>query len=161
MHGRCGCTVSTLPRPCVDCGEPTRDGTRCGTCTDEHHPPDHRDYSQRQTTAARGYGAAWQKLSRRARALQPWCEDCGNSHPADLTTDHSPEAWDRVATGLPVRLVDVAVVCRACNSARGAARGAARGGHGGREIGGENELSLRRPTSPTRWVGGNPDKRGS
>ncbi|HLS32341.1 MAG TPA: hypothetical protein VK039_02020, partial [Brevibacterium sp.] len=50
------------------------------------------------------------------------CEDCGRHD--DLTTDHSPQAWERRAAGLPIRLRDVSVVCRRCNSERGAARGA-------------------------------------
>ena len=71
-------------------------------------------------TTARGYGSAWQRLSARARRLQPFCSDCGATD--DLTADHSPEAWERVAAGLPVRLADVDVVCRGCNSRRGRAR---------------------------------------
>ena len=41
----------------------------------------------------------------------------------DLTTDHSPTAWKRREAGLAIRLRDVSVVCRRCNSERGAARG--------------------------------------
>lgn len=112
----------TVLRPCLDCGEPTDAGTRCPACRTPHERQRAaRADAARPTTAGRGYGAAWQRLSRRARKLQPWCEDCGS--PEDLTTDHSPEAWRRQAAGLPIRLADVAVVCRSCNAARGAARG--------------------------------------
>ena len=75
-------------RPCVVCGEPTTRG-RC---------PQHR-----------GYDAAWDRLSRKARRLQPFCSDCGAVE--DLQTDHTPEAWTRKVAGKTIRLQDVDVVC--------------------------------------------------
>lgn len=58
----------------------------------------------------RGYNAAWRNLSERARKLQPWCSTCGATE--DLTCDHLE--W-------PARtLKDVDVLCRKCNSAKGA-----------------------------------------
>lgn len=98
-------------RPCLDCGEVTDTGTRCSAC----RPPDH-ELSPHQ----RGYDAAWRRLSRRARRLQPFCSDCGAVD--DLTTDHSPEAWKRHAAGREITLDLVAVVCRSCNGKRGRAR---------------------------------------
>ena len=86
-------------RPCLDCGRPTA-STHC---------PEHR-----------GYDSAWERLSQRARKLQPWCSDCGATE--GLTCDHSPEAWARRAAGKPIRLRDVDVVCGPCNTARGQAR---------------------------------------
>lgn len=86
-------------KPCLDCGQPTA-GTRC---------PEHRGYDRR-----------WRVLSERARKLQSWCSDCGSTE--DLQTDHSPEAWARIAAGKPVRLRDVDVVCGPCNRERGQAR---------------------------------------
>lgn len=100
----------TLLKACADCGDLT-DRARCTTC----RPPDHELSASR-----RGYDSAWVRLSRRARRLQPWCIDCGTS--ADLTVDHSTQAWERHAAGLEIRLEDVAVVCRPCNSRRGRAR---------------------------------------
>ena len=97
-------------RPCLGCGEPT-DRTRCPGC----QPAD-----QRPSSTRRGYDAAWRRLSQRARRLQPFCDDCGAV--ADLTTDHTTEAWERHAAGLPIRLQDVAVVCRSCNARRGRAK---------------------------------------
>lgn len=94
-------------RPCLICGEPS-DGPRCT----EHRLP----RSQRLD----GYDRAWRSLSIRARRLQPFCSDCGTVD--DLTVDHSTEAWERKAEGKAIRLEDVDVVCRACNSARGPAR---------------------------------------
>lgn len=102
--------------PCIDCGEPSPT-TRC---------PDHQPTQTRPSRAA-GYDAAWDRLSRRARRLQPFCSDCGTRD--DLTCDHSPEAWRRKNAGLPIRLTDVDVVCRPCNSRRGRARPTGVGAH--------------------------------
>lgn len=103
----------SLLKPCVECGELTEDA-RCS-----EHAPQPVD---RASTAGRGYDSRWRRLSERARRQQPWCSDCGARD--DLTTDHTPRAWARVEAGLPIRLQDVVVVCRGCNSRRGAARGA-------------------------------------
>jgi len=88
-----------LRRPCLDCGVLVRDASRCSR-------------HAKTTTAARGYDAAWQALSLRARRVQPWCSHCGDTR--DLTTDHL--RW-------PARtLADVQVLCRPCNSRKGQAR---------------------------------------
>lgn len=97
-------------RPCLGCGEPA-DGPRCAQHT----------LDAKGTATARGYDAAWDRLSRRARRLQPFCTDCGATE--NLQADHSPEAWARKAAGKPIRLTDIDVVCGPCNVARGAARG--------------------------------------
>lgn len=94
---------------CLDCGQPSPE-PRC----EDHARPTNRP------SRAAGYDAAWDRLSRRARRLQPFCSDCGAT--TDLTCDHSPEAWERKDAGLAIRLRDVDVVCRACNSRRGRAR---------------------------------------
>ena len=106
-----------MMRPCADCGEPTEQ-SRC----EEHRleqqrkqPPPKLTYRQR------GYDSAWDRLSRRARRIQPWCTDCGTTE--DLTADHLPSAWQRKQQGLAVRLEDVDVTCRSCNTKRGPARG--------------------------------------
>lgn len=95
-------------RPCLSCGEPSS-ATRCPACaTAELVRTDQR----RGTPTARGYNSAWARLSARARRAQPFCTDCGTT--SDLSADHL--RW-------PARtLVDVEVVCRPCNSKRGAAR---------------------------------------
>lgn len=98
-------------RPCLVCGEPA-EGPRCGVHATRKPPP-----------AARGYDAAWARLSKRARRLQPFCLDCGATE--DLQADHTPEAWHRKAEGKAIRLADVDVVCGPCNRRRGAARGSA------------------------------------
>lgn len=87
-----------------NCGEPCEDGR----CT-EHRPATRPD---RGTATQRGYNSAWSRLSKQARRLQPWCSDCGTK--TDLTGDHL--RWPALS------LKDVDVVCRPCNSKRGAAR---------------------------------------
>ena len=100
-------------RPCLDCGE-VSESTRCEACSPT--TTEMRGLTFRQ----RGYDAAWDRLSRRARALQPFCSDCGRRD--QLTADHLPSAWERKARGLALRLVDVDVVCRECNLRRGSSR---------------------------------------
>lgn len=103
-----------LLKPCLDCGQLT-DAPRCT----EHRPK--RVYKPKtQSRAERGYDWTWQKLSKRAREMSPFCEDCGTTE--DLTVDHSPEAWRRRLSGKAIRLEDVAVVCRSHNARRGKAR---------------------------------------
>src|SRR5699024_1568868 len=110
-----------VPRICGECGAPytptTAGRATCTACTGEGD----RARPTRGSTAQRGYGARWQRLSQRARRLQPFCLDCGTTQ--DLTTDHTPQAWKRQQEGKSIRLADVVVVCRPCNSERGAARG--------------------------------------
>lgn len=97
-------------RTCLSCGEPCA-GPRCAEHTTDPKAP----------AAQRGYDAAWQRLSKRARRLQPFCTDCGSSE--DLQCDHTPEAWARKAAGKAIRLSDIRVLCGPCNRAAGAARG--------------------------------------
>lgn len=114
-----------LSTPCLDCGEPTKAGTRCPDCaTRFNRLKPARDAPRKDRKAApekRGYDPAWRRLSLKARRLQPFCTDCGTRD--DLQADHTPEAWERKEHGLPIRLLDVDVVCGACNRKRGAARG--------------------------------------
>lgn len=77
--------------------------------------------NQKKSRKQRGYNYAWEKLSKRARRLQPFCSDCNATD--DLQADHTPEAWERHEAGLPIRLQDIDVVCGPCNRERGAARG--------------------------------------
>lgn len=102
--------MSTVLRPCLECGEPTR-STRCT----EHAAPD-----RKLSARARGYDTAHDKLSRLARKLQPFCLDCGR--PDDLQLHHLPIAWERKEAGQRIRLVDVEVLCGQCNRDRGPAR---------------------------------------
>lgn len=110
-----------LSSPCLTCGEPTKPGPRCEECSRRSENLRIKKHAQQKPTAARGYGSRWQRLSRRARELQPFCSDCGALD--DLQADHTPEAWRRHEKGLPLRLKDIDVVCGPCNRRRGAARG--------------------------------------
>lgn len=86
---------------CVICGEPC-ESSRCN----EHPAP-----AKPKTSATqRGYTSSWDRLSKRARQIQPWCSACGTKD--DLTGDHL--RWPAKS------LKDVDVLCRSCNSAKGA-----------------------------------------
>lgn len=101
-----------VPRPCLGCGDPTTAGSRCPECSAERLAAVDRE---RGSASARGYDAAWRRLSARARRLQPFCLDA-HLGPCEgpLTGDHL--RW-------PARnLGDIEVVCRGHNSARGARR---------------------------------------
>lgn len=105
-------------KPCIECGEPST-SSRC---------PEHRRAHRtkvRGSARERGYSTSWDKLSRRARELQPWCSDCGTTE--NLTADHLPSAWRRKYEGKAIRLVDVDVVCGTCNTRRGSSRPDAQG----------------------------------
>lgn len=105
-------------QPCLTCGEVT-ETTRCPDCQATR---DRRTEVRRGTARDRGYTTSWDRLSRRARRLQPFCSDCGSI--VDLQLDHLPGAWDRQAKGRGLRLgIDAEVVCGACNRSRGASRG--------------------------------------
>lgn len=131
--------------PCMGCGEPA-ESTRCYDCASEHRsanrPPEVRP------SRSVGYTSAWDKLSRQARRLQPFCSACGARE--DLTCDHSEEAWRRHAAGKPVRLQDVDVLCRRCNARKGRARPGGQPLRGGRG-GGRGE-----PRRPSHTPGGYP-----
>jgi len=91
--------------PCLSCGAPS-ERTRCGGCQPaEQRRLDARRGSFRQ----RGYDSAWDRLSRRARRLQPFCGDCGSRE--HLTVHHLQ--WPAT------RLAHVEVLCSPCNNRRG------------------------------------------
>lgn len=107
---------------CVVCGE-LAESNRCS----EHQLKPSRNFREK------GYDAAWDRLSRKARKLQPFCADCGATD--NLEADHLPSAWHRREQGLKVRLQDVEVVCGPCNRRRGSARpGSARAEAWGEEV---------------------------
>ena len=111
--------MGRLQSVCPECGAVFSRQDSSAYCSDCKPP---RDYATRtKTTAQRGYGARWQRLSKKARELQPFCTDCGS--PYDLTADHTEQAWQRYEAGKTIRLQDIDVVCVSCNSERGAARG--------------------------------------
>lgn len=107
---------------CSYCGSPyEQDSTaaQCPTCKPKDNGD--RDKYVRGNRHERGYGYRWERLSLKARQLQPFCSDCGRTD--RLTADHSVTAWKRFEQGKPIRLKDIDVVCVYCNTDRGAARG--------------------------------------
>lgn len=124
--------MSTLPAPCLTCGTATT--LTMGRCADCNRPRRreqaraHYARNGRRSRPERDLQAnAWRHLSRKARALQPFCSDCHRT-PAQLDeheqleADHTPQAWHRVLSGLAIRLQDIDVVCGPCNRARGDAQ---------------------------------------
>ena len=109
-----------VPSICTTCGAPySRDYSNSAECL-ACRPDPNRD-GMKRAELADAYDWTWRKLSERARRIQPFCSDCNGTN--DLTTDHTPEAWERYERGKPIRLRDVDVLCRSCNSERGRARG--------------------------------------
>lgn len=130
---------------CAWCGAPFTPrpdgGSRCEGCAPVRERQPGKRY--RGTATERGYDARWDRLSKRARQLQPFCLDCGSS--SDLTADHTPAAWKRVEDGKSIRLSDVDVVCRECNGKRGAARGERVGDGRRREVSDDRAAADRKP----------------
>ncbi len=105
-----------LLRPCLGCGTPVESnnnaGARCCSCESARKKAFPRAEKGKPSSVRRGYDQNWRRLSKQARREHPFCMDCGS--PEDLTADHL--RW-------PARtLADVEVVCRSCNSRRGALR---------------------------------------
>ena len=111
-----------LKSVCPECGvafEQQDSRAQCADC----RPKDDggKDKYVRGNRHARGYDNRWQRLSKRARELQPFCSDCGRAD--HLTADHSVAAWQAFEQGKRITLDMIDVVCRWCNADRGAARG--------------------------------------
>ncbi|MBP2392003.1 5-methylcytosine-specific restriction endonuclease McrA [Aeromicrobium fastidiosum] len=115
-----------LLKPCLTCGVPTRNASRC----DEHEAEvtarmkaANERTRVRASTKERGLDGAWKRLSVRARRMQAYCSDCGETDPSKLETDHTPEAWHtRLVLRRFITLAMVDVVCGRCNVRRGSAR---------------------------------------
>ena len=91
-------------RPCLTCGEPSS-GSYCSGC---------RPADTRPTMRQRGYGTAWDKLSKRLRRLSPFCESCGATE--QLSVDHVLPVSDYPELILVVE--NCRVLCRTCNAKR-------------------------------------------
>lgn len=107
-----------IRKPCLGCGIPV-EGSRCMDCAAEQDRATPRQPRGRNARHD-GYTSRWEVVSKKARRIQPWCSDCGTER--NLHADHLPSAWDRYHRGLPIQLVDVSVVCSACNTDRGSSR---------------------------------------
>jgi 5-methylcytosine-specific restriction protein A len=115
---------------CTVCGVATsRPGSRC---------TEHARQSNRSRHNALYSTRAWQRLS--ARVLRAWHGEHGDwcpgyqrpAHPAvDLTVDHvTPLA----AGGAPFDIANTAVLCRSCNSTKGASTDRGGVAHTGRDL---------------------------
>jgi len=92
--------------PCLYCGIITR-GSACPQCIQTIQS---RDPARAQRN--KRYDYQWQKLSRYARQVQPWCSRCGTNK--DLTADHILS----LADGGQNVLSNIMVLCRKCNSSK-------------------------------------------
>ena len=68
-----------MRRPCLDCNQPTSNGSRCPTCQ--------RTHNQQRNRRRTWYQSGWAAISRQARTQQPWCSACGATH-LPLQADH-------------------------------------------------------------------------
>jgi len=93
--------------PCLYCGVLARGGT-CKDCLNaiQSKDPKRRERNKK-------YNYEWNKISRLARQIQPWCSRCGSQK--DLTADHILS----LANGGNNILENVMVLCRRCNSSKG------------------------------------------
>lgn len=97
-----------IPRPCVRCGDLIPAGSYCHRCQPRQH-------YQRGTKGRTATDRRWRNLSQRLRRESPFCANCGTTD--DLTVDHitpisaGGDLYDRT---------NLAVLCRPCNSRKGA-----------------------------------------
>jgi 5-methylcytosine-specific restriction endonuclease McrA len=92
--------------PCLYCGVVSR-GSTCRQCVAaiESRDPNRKIRNKR-------YDYQWQKLSRQARTMQPYCSRCGSQR--DLTADHILS----LAHGGQNILENIMVLCLSCNSSK-------------------------------------------
>ena len=92
--------------PCIYCGVLSR-GSTCKQCL---YSIQARDPKRRQRN--KQYDSEWNRLSRLARQMQPWCSRCKSTK--DLTADHILS----LANGGSNILENIIVLCRSCNSSK-------------------------------------------
>jgi 5-methylcytosine-specific restriction endonuclease McrA len=99
-------------KPCLACGEPS-EGSRC----DEHRAEQENARESRRNVEHPAYGnrTRWKNASRRARAAQPWCLDCGAT--SNLSVDHIIPFRER--PDLAYAQDNLAIRCRPCNARKG------------------------------------------
>ena len=93
--------------PCLYCGVISR-GSVCRQCKAAIESKDIKRQERH-----RAYDYEWQKLSRLARKIQPWCSRCGTNK--YLTADHILS----LANGGSNILENIMILCRKCNSSKG------------------------------------------
>ena len=92
--------------PCLYCGILSR-GSTCPQCAQAIASRDPARIKRN-----RQYDYEWQKLSKYARSIQPWCSRCKSIK--DLTADHILS----LANGGLNTLDNIMVLCRRCNSSK-------------------------------------------
>lgn len=104
--------LSRLPRPCLDCPRIIKSGSRCTSCQRRY------ERTRRPNTTDRGYDSAWQCLSAQLIKRIGRCKRCGAEPTAGnpLTTDHIIP----LSRGGQSVESNAQVLCRACNSSKGA-----------------------------------------
>jgi 5-methylcytosine-specific restriction enzyme A len=93
--------------PCLYCGVISR-GSVCRQCKAAIESKDIKRQERH-----RAYDYEWQKLSRLARKIQPWCSRCGTNK--DLTADHILS----LENGGSNIIENIMILCRKCNSSKG------------------------------------------
>ena len=97
-------------KPCIECGE-VGERTRCDDCFREKQSAQPRlDKSHPHENSAR-----WKRLSKRLRALQPWCDECSTSE--SLQANHVVSVHER--PDLAYRPENISILCAEHNGARG------------------------------------------
>jgi 5-methylcytosine-specific restriction endonuclease McrA len=92
-------------RPCSGCGILVR-SSRCNACVRIQGARNPRRRHNK-------YDYEWQKMSKLARQIQPYCTKCGSTK--DLTADHILS----IAQGGLNTLDNISILCRKCNSSKG------------------------------------------
>lgn len=102
-----------IVKPCLTCQRPTRHGSRCPACAQQHelsHP------RQQASAHDRGYTREWQRMVRQAIAEQPWCSRCMAT--TNLQGDHIVP----LSRGGATAVHNVQVLCQRCNAQKGGVR---------------------------------------
>ncbi len=93
-----------IPRPCIGCGEPTTNGTRCRDCETER---------QATRNAKRiHYKGDYKRIAQQVRANAAQCHLCGEGAKPD-----DPWTADHINPGDPTS--PLAAAHRSCNSRKG------------------------------------------
>ena len=104
-------TDPAIPRPCLGCQRPTRNGARCVACARMRNTNREQQRTQQLgTRTQRGYDGQWYRNVKHAIAEQPWCSLCYATD--DLTGDHILSR----ANGGSNERSNIQVLCRRCNA---------------------------------------------
>ena len=123
--------MSDVLKPCLDCGELSTQN-RCAEHRREQRQAKEQRYIERhghRRERLPGHSSSeWIRLSKKARAVQPWCLDCRRTEDElravgeRLEADHLAITHWKQLHKQPLSLNDIEVVCGQCNRARGSSR---------------------------------------